>query len=490
MYLGIDAGTSEMKAVIIDDEGHVIAESHYPLTVSRPHLQWSEQDPAEWWDATQQMITALRNTMGPKWKHIKAIGLSGQMHGAVLLDKNDQILRPCILWNDMRSAAECQALMTDHPEIVDITGNIIMPGFTAPKLVWVARHEPDIFARTAKIVLPKDYLRWKMSGEFITDMSDASGTMWLDVAKRDWSDACLSFCNLNRSHMPRLVEGSESAYHLSAHIAQEWGLRTDVIIAGGGGDNAASAVGVGITQPNDAFISLGTSGVIFVVNEKFSPNPSSAVHAFCHALPNRWHQMSVMLSAASCLRWLSHIMSVSEADLLAETAALGEKEWAQAPVFLPYFSGERTPHNDPLASGSFFGLHHKTQRGILAYSVLEGVAFGLAEGWQVLQEAGADAKEFSLIGGGSRSPIWAQLIADILDRPILTHKESAAGGAFGAARLGWLATGTDEATICTKPAIKHRFVPQKERYTHLQNRLELFRLLYQQQKSARALFML
>lgn len=487
MYLGIDAGTSEIKALVIDADGAIVATAGAKLSQQRPRPHWSEQDPAEWWQALQQAVTDLRQKTGERWGAVRAIGLSGQMHGAVLLDKDNKVLRPCILWNDTRSSAECQELTALATDLHSVAGNLAMPGFTAPKLLWVARHEPAIFEQTACILLPKDYLRWKMSGEKISDMSDAAGTLWLDVAKRDWSDSLLAACGLTRDHMPRLVEGSEPAGKLKAELARQWGLNEDVIIAGGGGDNAATAVGMGAVNPGDAFISLGTSGVLFAVNDRFRPNPDSAVHAFCHALPHRWHQMSVMLTAASGLRWLCDLLGASETTLLSEVATLSQAEQLSAPVFLPYLSGERTPHNDPLATGAFHGMTHATHRAALAYAVLEGVTFGMADGLNVLREAGTSLSSCSLTGGGARSPWWAQLMADALNMPIVTHQGGEAGGALGAARLGWLADGGDEATVCQKPAELKRYLPDAGRHNSLQKRLAWFRLLYQQQREARAL---
>ncbi|WP_034914917.1 MULTISPECIES: xylulokinase [Erwinia] len=487
MYLGIDAGTSEIKVLVIDGEGEMVASAGAKLSVQRPHPHWSEQDPAQWWQATQQAISELRTKVGNRWGEIRAIGLSGQMHGAVLLDKDNRVLRPCILWNDTRSAAECAELTTLAPMLHSVAGNLAMPGFTAPKLMWVARHEPEIFEQTASVLLPKDYLRWKMTGEKISDMSDAAGTLWLDVAKRDWSDSLLAACGLSRDHMPRLVEGSAPGGMLKVELARQWGLSEEVIVAGGGGDNAASAVGIGAVNPGDAFISLGTSGVLFAVNDRFRPNPASAVHAFCHALPDRWHQMSVMLTAASGLRWLCDLLGASETTLLSEVATLSSAEQQSAPLFLPYLSGERTPHNDPQATGSFHGLTHGTQRAALAYAVLEGVTFGIADGLKVLNEAGTALTACSLIGGGARSPWWAQLMADVLNLPVVTHKGGEAGGALGAARLGWLADGGDEAQVCRKPAELKRYLPDAGRHAVLEKRLDYFRLLYQQQREARAL---
>ncbi len=485
MYLGIDAGTSEVKALVLDDNGTILAIAGAPLTVQRPHPHWSEQQPEAWWQALNQAVQQLRRETGDSWSEISAIGLSGQMHGAVLLNNQGDVLRPCILWNDTRSAKQCEILTRKAPQLYDIAGNLAMPGFTAPKLLWVAEHEPEIFAQTAHVLLPKDYLRWCMSGEMVSEMSDAAGTLWLDVARRDWSDDLLAACGLNRDMMPRLVEGSQVSGILRADIAAQWGLREGVIIAGGGGDNAASAMGIGAINTGDAFISLGTSGVLFAVNDCYRPNPQSAVHAFCHALPNRWHQMSVMLTAASALRWLCQLTGCDESTLMAEVEQLSEEQREQAPLFLPYLSGERTPHNDPLAEGAFSGLKHATTRAHLGYAVIEGVTFGLADGLQALNDAGTELRQCSLVGGGARSPYWAQLIADVLDLLIVTHEGSEAGGALGAARLAQLATGAEEQTVCVKPPERHRYVPDASRFEPLQHRLKHWRLLYRQQVEAR-----
>ncbi|MDU4002090.1 xylulokinase [Pluralibacter gergoviae] len=484
MYLGIDIGTSELKALLIDGGGDIVGSAHAALTVQRPHPHWAEQDPQAWWQACGRVVSELRQQYPQAWAAVRSIGLSGQMHGAVLLDAAGEVLRPCILWNDTRSAAECGRLRDQHPEMMAISGNMIMPGFTAPKLAWVARHEPEIFSRVAKVLLPKDYLRWRLTGAFVSDPSDAAGTLWLDVAKRDWSDELLAITDLRREQMPALVEGCEVSAMLKPALATEWGLSSSVAVAGGGGDNATSAVGVGAAEPGDAFISLGTSGVIFVVNDRLRADPDSGVHAFCHALPDRWHQMSVMLSAASCLRWACNLLSVTESQLMREIAELSDEQLKAAPLFLPYLSGERTPHNDAQATGSFFNLRHETGRALLGYAVIEGVAFGLADGLEALSRSGIG--QCSLTGGGARSGVWAQLIADVLDLPMVTHPASSSG-ALGAARLAWLADGGERAQVCRKPEVAARYLPQPRRQPWLRQRLALFRLLYQQQRVAREL---
>ncbi|GHA70520.1 xylulokinase [Formosimonas limnophila] len=475
MYIGLDFGTSEVKALLMSAVGVPLATSGSPLTISRPHPMWSEQNPEDWWAATLAALAGLRDQKPEEYAQTKAIGLSGQMHGAVLLDEHQQVLRPAILWNDVRSHAECIELTEKVPNLYDVAGNLAMPGFTAPKLLWVAKHEPEVFAATRTVLLPKDYIRFRLTGAFVSDMSDAAGTLWLDVAKRDWSDELLAATGLTRAHMPRLVEGSAVSANLSSAVAAQLGLSDEVKVAGGGGDNAASAVGIGAVAAGDGFISLGTSGVLFVVNDQYRPNPQAAVHAFCHALPNRWHQMSVMLSAASGLHWICQTVGVKEADLLAEVVLLDDV--MTAPLFLPYLSGERTPHNDPYAQGVFFGLTHETSRAHLAYAVIEGVAFGLLDGMNALRAAGTQVHDLSLVGGGSRSAYWAQLLANALQVRIHTHVGSEAGGALGAARLGALADGLSEVAVCTKPPIAQSFEPVL--VEGLAARYEKFKLLYQ-----------
>ncbi|MGM9489986.1 xylulokinase [Ideonella sp. YS5] len=484
MFLGIDLGTSEVKLLLLDAGGQIVGQAGAPLSVSRPQALWAEQPPQDWWQATEAAVTTLRAAHPEAFAQVRSIGLSGQMHGAVLLGAQDRVLRPAILWNDGRSHVECAELEERAPRLHAIAGNLAMPGFTAPKLLWVAKHEPELFAQTRCVLLPKDYLRLLLTGEKVSEPSDAAGTLWLDVAARDWSDELLAACGMTRAQMPRLVESNQPSGTLRPELAKAWGLGPEVIVAGGAGDNAASAIGIGATQPGDGFISLGTSGVLFVVNDRYRPNPASAVHAFCHALPQRWHQMSVMLSAASCLRWFVQLSGAAdEAALLAEMTTLSAADIQAAPTFLPYLAGERTPHNDPFASGVFFGMTPEHGRAACGYAVLEGVAFGLADGLAALQAAGTQVRQLSLVGGGSRSPLWAQLIADTLGVEIVVHAGSQAGGALGAARLGWLAAGGDEAQVCSRPEITARHSPDAERHRQLQSRLERFRQIYQRLKA-------
>jgi len=474
MYLGIDLGTSSVKCVIVDDAEAIIAQASAPLAVSRPQPLFSEQEAGDWWRATVQSILRLPPNARAA---VRGIGLSGQMHGATLLDRADVPLRPAILWNDGRSAAECLELEQREPRARSITGNIMMPGFTAPKLAWVAHHEPDIFARTATVLLPKDYLRLKLTGERVSEMSDASGTGWLDVAQRDWSDAMLAATRLSRANMPRLVEGNAISGRVTTQVAEELGINR-VPVAGGAGDNAASAVGMGIITPGQAFLSLGTSGVLFAVTDRFRPNPERAAHAFCHALAGRWHQMAVLLSAASALDWIAQLLGATDLVQLVEAAqARGLR--SESPYFLPYLSGERTPHNNPRARGVFFGLTHESAPPDLVAAVLEGVALAFADGQDVLLEGGGQIDEISMTGGGARLAYWGQLLAAALNRPLTYRAGSEIGAALGAARLGRMAvTGEAPANVCRMPPIARVIAPDPDLAQLLAQRRGQFKHLY------------
>ncbi len=482
MYLGIDLGTSGVKAVLIGEDQTLIGQANVALDLSRPRPNFSEQDPAHWWRAVCGAIQTLKTQTPKELAAVKGIGLSGQMHGATLLGSADEVLRPAILWNDGRCGAECAELEEKQPQTRRITGNLVIPGFTAPKLLWVAKHEPDLFRKVAKVLLPKDYVRLLMSGEYISDMSDASGTLWLDVAKRDWSDEMLDATGLSRDHMPGLVEGSEPGGELRADIAAEWGIDGRPIIAGGAGDCAAGAAGVGTVVPGRAFISLGTSGIFFVANPAFSPNPDQAVHAFCHCLPATWHQMTVSLNGASCLNWAAAVTGADdEGALLAEIeAADGNKNSdGGGVIFLPYLSGERTPHNNPDARGVFFGLGNSTDRAALGRAVLEGVAFAIKDGEDALAAAGAEIDTVSLIGGGARSALWGRILASVLDRPLNYHSGAQFGPAFGVARLAILAvTGADALSVCTAPVVERVIEPDAALGASYRERYARFRRLY------------
>jgi xylulokinase len=479
MFLGIDVGTSEVKVLLLASDHRVVAVAGSALTVSRPHPGHSEQAPQDWWAAARKALGQLRLSHPAEMAAVQGIGLSGQMHGAVLLDANNQVLRPAILWNDTRCAAECTEMMVEMPELADLGGSLAMPGFTAPKLRWVAKHEPGIFRQVAKVLLPKDYVRLMLTGEHMSDMSDASGTLWLDVRQRQWSDALLALTGMTRDQMPRLVEGSEPGGHLLAEVAAELGLPAGIVVAGGAGDNASSAVGMGAVQPGQGFLSLGTSGVLFVVTPSYQPNAASATHAFCHALPGQWHQMSVMLSAASALQWVADLLGATNAGEVSDkAAALGLEDRAASPLFLPYLGGERTPHNSANLRGSFHGLSFDTDAARLGYSVIEGVSFGLRDGLAALNAAGSEVTRLSLVGGGARSAFWAQLLASALNIEIVTHADSTVGGALGAARLAWLATGAPLSAVCVAPAVVASYQPLPDEQALLAPRYAQFRNLY------------
>lgn len=463
-WLGIDAGTSSVKALLIDDAQTVLAEASAPLEVQRPHPQWSEQDPADWWRATGDAVAQVRAAAPKAWAGLDGIGLSGQMHGAVLLDDADRVLRPAILWNDGRAGAECMEL---EGRVTDFRGracNRAMPGFTAPKLLWVQKHEPDVFARLGTVLLPKDYIRLCLTGERVGEMSDASGTLWLDIAARDWDDELLAATGLGRRHMPRLVEGSAVSGLLRPALAADWGLAGGrVVVAGGAGDNAASAVGIGAVAAGAGFLSLGTSGVVFAATDRLRAAPERTLHAFCHALPGRWHVMSVTLSASSSLSWMADALGQTDIDaLLSRVAAeAASAEWRRnAPIFLPYLSGERTPHNDPDATGLFANLRPNHGAEAMTYAVLEGVAFSLADGLDVVREAGVDLRDCALVGGGSRSRFWAGMLADVLGLALLRPRGAVLGASLGAARLAMLAGGAGTvAEVCTPPPMEEQVAP-------------------------------
>ena len=453
MYIGLDLGTSGLKGVLIDDQQTILAEAHAPLEAVRPAPGWSEQAPAAWLDAADAVMQAL--SAKQSLALVKAIGLSGQMHGATLLDADDAVLRPCILWNDTRSAVEAAELDAD-PEFRSITGNIVFPGFTAPKLVWVARHEPEVFAKVAKVLLPKDYLRLWLTGEHVAEMSDAAGTSWLDVGARDWSYTLLAKSGMSRSQMPRLVEGSEVSGKVRDELASRWGLSAEVVVAGGGGDNASSAVGVGVVKAGDAFVSLGTSGVLFAACDAYQPDPASAVHTFCHALPDTWHQMGVILAAADALNWFAGIADKPAATL---SGVLGPLQAPSRTLFLPYLGGERTPHNDASIRGSFLHLDHATDQIALTRAVLEGVTHAIRDSLDALTGTGTRIERLIAVGGGSKSDYWVQAIATSLNLPVALPVAGDFGGAFGAARLGMMAASGAGIELATPPAIARTIDP-------------------------------
>jgi len=481
MYLGLDLGTSGVKAMLIDGDQKIIGSANGSLDVSRPHSGWSEQEPSHWIRATEEAVAGLKAKHPKELAAVKGIGLSGQMHGATLLDAEDKVLRPCILWNDTRSYVEAAALDSD-PRFRRLTGNIVFPGFTAPKLAWVAKHEPEIFAKVAKVLLPKDYLRLWLTGEHISEMSDSAGTSWLDTGKRKWSSELLAVTGLDEKQMPHLIEGTEQGGKLRGELASKWEISGSVVVAGGAGDNAASACGMGTVSDGAAFVSLGTSGVLFAANAAYLPKPESAVHAFCHALPNTWHQMGVILSATDALNWHSSVTGQSAADLTTE---LGETLKAPSGVtFLPYLSGERTPHNDAVIRGAFIGLEHESSRVVLTQAVLEGVSFAIRDNLEALRSAGTDISRVTAIGGGSRSRYWLASIATALGVPVDLPADGDFGAAFGAARLGLIAaTGADPVAVCTPPKTAGTIEPVAALSGAYEDSYKRYRALYPAIKS-------
>ena len=476
MYLGLDLGTSGVKALLIDESQTIIGSASAGLALSRPRSGWSEQSPAEWINALEESVARLRDAHGPEFSAVKGIGLSGQMHGATLLDDTDRPLRPCILWNDVRAHAEAQALDA-QPLFRRVTGNVVFPGFTAPKLVWVKNNEPEIFRNVRKVLLPKDYARLWMSGEYVSDMSDSAGTGWLEVAKRAWSGELLAASGLDEGHMPRLVEGIAESGRLRPAVAARWGLPATTLIAGGAGDNAATACGMGAVRAGTAFVSLGTSGVLFAANATYLPNPDSAVHTFCHALPDAWHQMGVILSATDSLNWLAGIIGTTSEALAGE---LGDQLRAPGSVtFVPYLSGERTPHNDASIRAVFSGLSHQADRAALTQAVLEGVAFALRDNLLALNEAGTTLDRVMATGGGSRSRYWLKAIATALGIPVDVPADGDFGAAFGAARLALVAAcRADPVAVCTQPAVTETIEPDEAHADSFAAAFERYRKLY------------
>jgi len=445
MYLGLDLGTSGVKALVIDENQRHVAQATAPLIVDRPYPGWSQQAPSAWVAATERVLDELAGAGA--LRQVKGIGLSGQMHGAVMLDGSDQPIAPCILWNDTRAQAEAVDMDAD-PDFRAITGNIVFPGFTAPKLAWLRKAEPATFDRLARVLLPKDFLRLWLTGEHVGEMSDAAGTSWLDTGARAWDAGLLAKTGLSLDHMPRLVEGAEVSGHLRGDLSERFGLPAGIPVAGGGGDNAATGIGMGTVAAGQAFVSLGTSGVLFAANDGYRPDPATAVHTFCHALPDTWHQMGVILSATDSLNWFAGLVGQDAATL---TRGLGPLRAPSRTLFLPYLGGERTPLNDAAVRGAFTGLEHATDRPAATRAVLEGVTFAIRDCRDALAATGTHLEALTATGGGARSEYWLAAIATALDVPVILPEAGDFGAAFGAARLGLMAAEGVGAEIATPP---------------------------------------
>ncbi len=436
-FIGIDSSTTATKALLIDEQGKVITVASSEYGYETPHPLWSEQDPALWWDASVASIRQVLSDSGVSGEEIKGIGLTGQMHGLVLLDADGQVLRPALLWNDQRTGAQCDEIRArlGKEKLIQITGNDALTGFTAPKVLWVQQQEPELYAKAAHILLPKDYVRFKLTGEYAVDRAGGSGTILFDVRKRTWSPEVLQALGIPAEWMPPTYEGTEITSTVSAEVAKLTGLKVGTPVMGGGGDQAAAAVGTGAVREGVVSLSLGTSGVIFATTDGPAIEPEGRLHAFCHAVPGKWHLMGVMLSAAGSLRWHRDTFAPGE-DYGQFVAKAGDiPVGSDGLLFLPYLTGERTPYPDPLARGAFVGLTVRHTLNHLTRAVLEGVSFGLRDSFELMKEAGlAGVSQVRVTGGGARSPLWRQILADVLGAELVTVN-SEEGAAYGAALL-------------------------------------------------------
>ncbi|CAN5339470.1 xylulokinase [soil metagenome] len=475
--IGLDVGTSAVKAVLLGADQTILAAASVALTIERPKPGWSEQHPEDWWNAAKEVIARL--AAAAPLRKVRAIGLSGQMHGAVLLDAAKKVIRPVILWNDRRAVAQSEELNAAIPDLGIIAGVPAMTGFTAPKLMWMARHEPANHARIAHILPPKDYIRFKLTGKFATDMYEASGTLWLDIEKRQWSDTLIAASGISRAMLPELYEGNAITGALNPALAAEWGIEPLVPIAAGAGDVAAAAIGMGVIGEGDGLISIGTSAQYFVASCAHRPAPRALIHAFAHGLPGCWSQMAALLNGASCLGWAASLFkSVTLGDLMAQTEAA--YRGAGDVLFLPYLTGERSPLNDPHAKGVLYGLTPGTDAAALMQAVMEGVGFAIADGQESLSQAGIAARTLAVTGGGAKSLLWMRILASVLDRPLPVHTGTDYGPALGAARLARLSvTGERPQDVCQPPAGGRVIDPEPELVSSYRPRLDRFRALYQ-----------
>lgn len=476
MYLGIDLGTSAVKVCLLGAGGEVLATASAKLGISHPFDGASEQDCGSWWTATRQAVGDIDRSLRGQ---VRAIGLSGQMHGAVLLDADHRPIRPVMLWNDARATRECDDMLAAEPRAGDIAGALPMAGFTAPKLLWLSRHEPDMHARIASVLLPKDYLGFRLHGGFVTDPSDAAGTSWYDEGARRWSERLCTASATDIGWLPEVRYGTDVAGVLLPRPAEELGLPAGIPVAAGGGDAASGAVGIGAVSGGDGFVSLGTSGQLFVTTTDYRPNLASRIHAYAHSVPGHWFQMAAMLNGARPVAWLAELLRRPIGDLLAEAEAA-----SPGPLFLPYLTGERTPHGDTEIRAGFSGLGETTSQGSLMRSVVEAVAFTFADAADAFSAAGAMPDTLLAIGGGSRSDFIVQSIADATACRIGRTDGADIGPALGAARMAIVAKGdAARADVMTKPAVTRWFEPRPDRTQHLRSRLEGYRALYPALKS-------
>ncbi len=483
LYLGLDVSTTGAKALLIDESGEVVSTATTPLPLSTPRPLWSEQEPEAWWDGIVQAIGAALQEAGATGENVKAIGLTGQMHGLTLLDAEGEVLRPAILWNDQRTGAQCDEIRSrlGRERLIQITGNDALTGFTAPKILWVREHEPEIYARTAQILLPKDYIRYRLTGEYGCDKAGGAGTILFDLEARDWSPEVLQALEISSELLPPTFEGPEVSSTVSAAAAALTGLKAGTPVVGGGGDQAAGAVGSGAVEPGIVSLVLGTSGVVFATTGAPFIEPEGRLHAFCHSVPETWHLMGVMLAAAGSLQWFRDTLApdLSFDELLAPAADLAAG--AEGLLFLPYLTGERTPYPDPLARAGFVGLTLRHGKPHMTRAVLEGVAFGLRDSMELVKEAGlGEIAQVRLSGGGAKSPLWRQILADVLGQELVTINTTE-GAAFGAALLASVGAGAwpDVPTAC-KGIVKivDRITPQTAQVTAYEQLYPLYRDLY------------
>lgn len=476
-YLGIDVGTSAVKTVLADERQRVLVETSAAYQVSRPCPLAAEQDPALWVRAMEETLAAVRRAAPDAYARVAAIGLSGQMHGLLALDRDNRPLRPAMLWNDGRAHAQAAALACDHPELAEEVGVPPMPGFTGPKALWLAENEPEVFARLDCLLPAKDYLRLMLTGERATDPSDASGTWLYDQARQDWSAKALAAVGLAASRMPRIVEGNAVSGSLLPDAAARLGLPADVIVAGGAGDCAAGAIGAGVIDEGSALLSLGTGALLLVPTRVHRPAPDRLIHSFRHALPGRWFQMAAMLNGGSVLAWAAALAGKSPAEQAEAVEA--RYHGPGGTIFLPYLTGERTPHNDPFARGVLFGLTPETDAVALALAAMEGVAFSFADARDALEASGTRLPAVGILGGGGKSRLWTRIIAAVMDRPMIRYRGGETGPAFGAARLARLArTGEAPEAVCSPPEIRETIEPEADLRRAYAPSLARFRALY------------
>ena len=481
LLLGIDISTTAAKALLINEAGSVVKSCSTPITISQPRPLWSEQDPEEWWRGSVTSIRAVLQDMDPT--QVKSIGLTGQMHGLVLLDQSGEVIRPAILWNDQRTGPQCELIREriGRDRLLEITGNDALPGFTAPKILWVQAHEPANWSDTRHILLPKDYVRFRLIGEHATDRADGSGTLLFDLRKRDWSEQVTTALEIPLHYLPKTCEGPEVTGRLTSGAAESLGLPFGIPVVGGGGDQAAQAVGVGAVKPGIVAVTLGTSGVVFAATQQPIVESEGRLHSFCHCMPGRWHLMGVMLSAGGSLRWYRDSLAPGvDFDRLLEPAE-AIPAGCEGLLFLPYLSGERTPHPDPLARGAFVGLTGRHTLAHLTRSVLEGVAFGLRDSFELIRsQANIELKEVRLSGGGAQSPLWRQILTDVLNTDLAVVNVTE-GAAFGAALLAGVGVGAwpDVNAACSSVVeITHQYHPRPESASQYELQYEHYRRLY------------